>query len=1352
MASFSGPKLLWIASLVAAFLGSPLRAELRHHWTLDESEGLVAADSASGADGDLVNFELDDDAQWVEGEFNGAVDLATDGTFDNYITASVPALNGSADGFTMMMWLRPASVILNPGEYQLISTPGDAIGFTIMNNTFDGVLHDRVLLFWDGNLPSLHVGTTVLEPGEWYHVAITTEGTGGGKRYFVNGVEEAQRLLIPSQGGTEGNHPATTTGWAGGTISIGSINGPQRTHDSSIDDVRIYDTALSAAEILEIVENPPLPAPEIVDFVPAAGDVFHEAGDGLRFTARATNAAATIPTTGIQVVLNGTDVTAALTFTGTPAARIVIYEAEITVTDSAGGVGRRRHAFGTLEPVDEPGLIHHFRFDETNGLLAADLANGRNAALVNIADNGAQWTQGTVGGALALQRGFAEFEILPVDTFATGGYTVALWIKPGDQINSPGEYQILSTPNDAVGFTIMNALVDGILHDRVLLFWDGSLPNLHVGTTTLEPGVWFHVAITSAGPDGEKLYWVNGEPEEMRLFIPSQGGTEGFHPGNVTGWPEGVARIGAIGAGQRAHDSIIDDLRIYDIALEEDEIANLVPERPDTPPEIENVVPENNDNFHEAGDGFQFTARATAAGATIPTTGIRLTLNGVDVSGNLQISGAAGNRTVLYSDLVAETAYTATIDVTDSNGTQRRRTVVFGTLTASDDPNLIHHFRMDEKAGLVALDSARSANAILRNFEAVDNAQWIAGQVGGGLDLGSDATVNNYAEFTSEAISAGVNGGFTVAMWLRPGERLRTPGEYQLLATPGDAVGFTIMNTVIGGATHDRVLLFWDGSLPDLHVGTTTLEPGLWYHVAIVSEGPGGDKRYYVNGQPDEQRLYSPTAGGTQGNHPALSDGWGVGTAQIGAINGVRNHDSAIDDVRIYDVALSDEEMADLVGEPPAGPPEIQNLVPADGDAFHSAAAGFSFDVVIDRGDATLPIELITLSLNGTDVTASVVFSGTPQARTVRYSALEPERLYRAQISAEDSRGVKVERTVTFGTTTRVTEPGLRHYYKFDESTGLLAADSASGRTGSLFGFDLADDSQWVEGQVEGGLFFGGDLSPNNRVTAQLPALDGLETSGFTVAMWLNPGETIFTPGEYQLFDAPNDAIGFTIMNTTRGDVVHDRVLLFWDGNLNDLHVGTTPLEPGTWYHVAITSDPNSGEKLYWVNGELEEQVLFDPTLGGTEGVHPVTTSGWLAGAASLGALPAGARNHESVLDEVRIYEGALDADAIEALVSGGPPPGARFKRADADGSGTVNITDGIFILNFLFLGGTDPVCSDAADADDSGSVNITDGIFVLNFLFLGGADPAAPFPACGSDPQGAADGVSCDASHAGCI
>jgi hypothetical protein len=83
-----------------------------------------------------------------------------------------------------------------------------------------------------------------------------------------------------------------------------------------------------------------------------------------------------------------------------------------------------------------------------------------------------------------------------------------------------------------------------------------------------------------------------------------------------------------------------------------------------------------------------------------------------------------------------------------------------------------------------------------------------------------------------------------------------------------------------------------------------------------------------------------------------------------------------------------------------------------------------------------------------------------------------------------------------------------------------------------------------------------------------------------------------------------------------------------------------------------------------------------------------------------------------------------------------GEGQGAPFRRGDADASGLVNITDAIFTLNHLFLGGPAPGCADAADADDDGALQITDAIHLLAGLFLGGPQPPAPgASACGPDP-----------------
>ena len=101
-------------------------------------------------------------------------------------------------------------------------------------------------------------------------------------------------------------------------------------------------------------------------------------------------------------------------------------------------------------------------------------------------------------------------------------------------------------------------------------------------------------------------------------------------------------------------------------------------------------------------------------------------------------------------------------------------------------------------------------------------------------------------------------------------------------------------------------------------------------------------------------------------------------------------------------------------------------------------------------------------------------------------------------------------------------------------------------------------------------------------------------------------------------------------------------------------------------------------------------------------------------------------------------------ADEAACQVVQGPV----FNRGDPDDNGAVQLTDGIFILNFLFLGGSAPSCFDSADADNNGAVQLTDGIFILNFLFLGGEGPAEPGTAstpCGEDPAEPADDIGCE-------
>jgi hypothetical protein len=94
--------------------------------------------------------------------------------------------------------------------------------------------------------------------------------------------------------------------------------------------------------------------------------------------------------------------------------------------------------------------------------------------------------------------------------------------------------------------------------------------------------------------------------------------------------------------------------------------------------------------------------------------------------------------------------------------------------------------------------------------------------------------------------------------------------------------------------------------------------------------------------------------------------------------------------------------------------------------------------------------------------------------------------------------------------------------------------------------------------------------------------------------------------------------------------------------------------------------------------------------------------------------------------------------------------PPVLFHRADPNANGTTDLSDGVFIFSFLFLGGAGPSCLESADANNSGRVDISDGINILNFLFLGGLSPAPPGSAadpCGPDPDapGSPGDLGCD-------
>ncbi len=66
------------------------------------------------------------------------------------------------------------------------------------------------------------------------------------------------------------------------------------------------------------------------------------------------------------------------------------------------------------------------------------------------------------------------------------------------------------------------------------------------------------------------------------------------------------------------------------------------------------------------------------------------------------------------------------------------------------------------------------------------------------------------------------------------------------------------------------------------------------------------------------------------------------------------------------------------------------------------------------------------------------------------------------------------------------------------------------------------------------------------------------------------------------------------------------------------------------------------------------------------------------------------------------------------------------WTRGDTNSDIRIDITDAVFLLSYLFLGG-DEVCLEKGDVDGSTSLDITDALYLLNFLFKGGPAPIEP-------------------------
>lgn len=229
------------------------------------------------------------------------------------------------------------------------------------------------------------------------------------------------------------------------------------------------------------------------------------------------------------------------------------------------------------------------------------------------------------------------------------------------------------------------------------------------------------------------------------------------------------------------------------------------------------------------------------------------------------------------------------------------------TLAAAGEPALVGHWKLDDKEG----DAVEDSSASKTNGKAFGNPGRVAGKVGGAFSFdGKDQRIEvpNSKELENVQESS-----YSIAAWFKaentpPGTDDANDAQYGILIKTGWHEGLSYENTKKFSFTHwikGDPNPVWSG------IGTweTEYEPGEWHHVVGVTDKDARVAKIYVDGELKNTSQEWDT-GAVAREFEQMS--WKIGVAAPGSAKYAWPAKGAIDDVRIYSGALSDEQVKAL--------------------------------------------------------------------------------------------------------------------------------------------------------------------------------------------------------------------------------------------------------------------------------------------------------------------------------------------------------------------------------------------------------------------------------------------------------
>jgi autotransporter-associated beta strand protein len=523
---------------------------------------------------------------------------------------------------------------------------------------------------------------------------------------------------------------------------------------------------------------------------------------------------------------------------------------------------------------------------------------------------------------------------------------------------------------------------------------------------------------------------------------------------------------------------------------------------------------------------------------------------------------------------------------------------------------LVFHLPLDEGNGIIASDATGSGNGGKLEYFSNPSESWSSGRIGGGLRFASSDTLNNavivvepgqFPDFAADPV-------FTISFWTR--------GD---LAQKAEGAGVLCIG--IGGGSEmicidvyqNRFRFFvraQNGAASGVH---SLVGPNLtWQHLAVTFNANDRTMKMYVNGT-EVGSAVAPTA------LLASPDPLDIGARYFQG-GYTLNYRGILDDVRIYDRALTESDIQELVADAGALPLEFVEQpsdleITIDGEIHLEALA-----------DASVPISY-QWQKDGEDLPGA-----TQRLLMIPGATLDAAGDYSVRISAEGNAPL----TSTPATVTVLPadlERGLVFHFNFDETTGTSATDaSGNGNNAELLRF-AGDDSQWVPGVVGGGIRLNGPGTGDNQLVITESPVSLENQDHFSFSFWAKPDPygSVFNPR----IVGPADATHWVLWKPNFG-------MGIWD-NVPSSFVPAI----GEWAHYAVTYDRSASAYSVYANGEL--LVSNVPAIRATPG-----TAQWMVGHhenRNMGfEAQGGGDNFRGTLDEVRMYNRLLAPTEVKML------------------------------------------------------------------------------------------------------